>query len=100
LRYFASFESVHRQIPKTVQVGPHLCHPIGIEAIDAAGPVTFVQDQNGFLHNLQVLGNGRTTDRNKIGEITYRGGSLRKELEDRSSSRVTQDSNRISVGLH
>jgi len=53
-----------------------------------AGSSALFVDQAGRFEDLQMLGNGRTADREPIGEFTDGGGTAAQQVEDSLAGRV------------
>src|SRR5215469_9057076 len=64
----------HRLAPHLVQVGVNGLYAVRLDLVDAPGPVRTVGHQPCVLEHAQVLGHGRTADRQLGGELADRFG--------------------------
>jgi hypothetical protein len=75
---------------RTVEIGPQRAQPIGIELVDIAGAFGSAADEAAFFEHAKMLRNGRPADRQLLGQLAHRAWSVRKQLEDRASGGVTE----------
>ena len=77
-----------RLAPEPVELGAQRAQPVRLDVVDAARAGLRVRHQPGVLEHLQVLGDGGAADRQVLGQLTDRPGTLEQPLEDVPSRRV------------
>ena len=105
LRPFLSFclglELGQRLLPEAVEAVAQGADRFGIDPVDASRAVELRADQAGFLQDLQVLGNGGTTDGQLARELPDGHRTAGEPLEDQPAGGVTErvQCHRVSVHL-
>src|SRR4051794_19508822 len=60
-----------RTFPEAVQVAAELGQALGIGLVEPAGADLAVEDQADVLEHLEMLGDGRTADRQHVGQLSH-----------------------------
>jgi hypothetical protein len=77
-------------LPDAVEVGAQGGHAVGVEPVDAAGALGLADDQAAVFEHAQVLGDGRSGDRQLLGQVSDRAGAPSEQLEDGPSGGVAE----------
>jgi hypothetical protein len=76
--------------PKPIEIVPEGIDARRIQFVDpaiAGGPI---DDEAGVLQDPQMLGDGRTADREVAGELAHRLRAVQQAFEDRAARRITE----------
>ena len=69
--------------PELVEIGADTFNPGGVQLVDAPISDLPVEDQFGVFQDAQMLGNGRSTDRQAFSDLVDSGRAFSQTLEDR-----------------
>jgi hypothetical protein len=76
--------------PIPVEIRTELGEAVSVDAVDTAVAGSVVHDQPRALEDLEVLGDGGTTNRQIAREFTHSRGAVGKPLEDLAPGSITE----------
>jgi hypothetical protein len=87
--------------PKPVKLGAEFSEAVRVDSVDTAVAGGLVHYQPRVLEDLQVLRDGRPTDREALGELADRARAIRKPLKDRAPRAIAEGGPPVRlVSLH
>ena len=94
LSFDFGLKSLQGAIPELVQPCPDGPEPGWIDGVDASCSLRAVRDETGGFQDLEVLGDGRSTDRQALSEFADCPWAAGQPLENRAAGRIGQSGER------